>query len=170
MIARILVILLLLSPSALLTADEEAAPPLFSATDDAGLKAAKGKIVRVRGKITRTGKAKATGANFLNFASGSFTVVTFGKSLKEFPDGEPADAYKNQCVEIRGEVTFYKDMPQIELSAPAQIKVIDEKAVAEASARKSDVAKADVAVEGVNSTAVPIEKTTEVDPRKYFSD
>lgn len=164
---RVLALFLLLALSASLSADDGVAPPLIAATDDAALKAAKAKIVLVRGKITRTGKSKATGVNFLNFGDGEFTVVTFGKSLKAFPDGEPADVYKDKFVEIRGEVTFYKEMPQIELVDPAQIRIIDEKAAAEAIAK---VPAAPEAVPPAETAEPAAERPTSVDPRKYFSD
>ena len=151
---------------------DETQAPLLAATDDAGLKAAVGQTVIVRGTVTRTGKSKATGVNFLNFASGDFTIVTFGRNLKDFAEGEPADVYKDKHIEIRGEVILYKEKAQIELTSPGQIRIVDEAAVAEASRPHAPPGDREApSKEKVGDPAAADEgKPTKIDPKKYFTD
>lgn len=164
--AAVFFLLLAIGPAGVSAAEDPSIPTLLAATDDAALRAAKGQTVVVRGKVTRTGKSKATGVNFINFGAGDFTVVTFGKNLKAFPEGEPADLYKDKFIEVRGEVSLYQDKPQIELASPAQIRIVDEKAVAEASEKEGPAEKA----EHKDPEPAATDTATGVDPRKYFTD
>ncbi|MCP4849423.1 MAG: hypothetical protein GY899_15915 [Verrucomicrobiaceae bacterium] len=90
-----------------------------------GIRASEGKEIKVRGLVERTGKSKGSGMNFLNFTGGEFTVVVFGRSLKNFPEGEPADIFKGKLVEVTGKVEIYKEKPQIILEEPSRIVVLN---------------------------------------------
>ena len=138
------------------------------------IRAAEGKEIKVRGLVERTGRSKGSGMNFLNFTGGQFTVVIFGRSLKNFPEGEPADIFKGKLVEVTGKVEFYKQKPQIVVEEAARIVVIDpetRKPVV-APEEKQASGKKSPAVEGKKSEAPkPVAPArVKVDPRLYFDD
>ena len=99
--------------------------PLFNVNQIEGIRAAEGQTIRVRGLIERTGKSKGTGMNFLNFKGGEFSVVVFGRSLKNFPKGEPADRFTGKRVQVTGKLEFYKEKPQIVLERPSNVILLD---------------------------------------------
>ena len=82
-----------------------------------------GSIAIVSGKITNVGQfGKIT---FLNFDSRRdvFKAVVFRDDLEKFP--KPiAELYENKLVMIRGAVTLYKDVPQIQVTSPDQVRVV----------------------------------------------
>ena len=86
--------------------------PVFEVAQIAGIKAAEGKVVKVRGLVETTGKSKGSGMNFLNFEGKEFTAVVYAKNLKRFPAGEPADVLAGKWVEVSGEIKFYNKKPQ----------------------------------------------------------
>lgn len=99
--------------------------PLESA-DAAGLLAAMGKRVVVRGKVTRV-HVWDGGITFINLAGG-FTAVCFKKNLPNFPT-PPDQLCARQTVEISGTLIAHQGKPQIELTQPEQIKVLPPAAV-----------------------------------------
>lgn len=160
-----LILLLSLPP---VSAQEEAAIetiPEFHVTQIDKIRAAKGTKVKVYGKITKANKSAATGTNFLNFEIKDFTVVTFGRDLKAFDKGAPADIYKDKFVEITGVIDFYKDAPQIVLTSQEQIREIPEKKPPsdDPAEKTNNDPKTEPAV-----TAKELPKT--VDSKKYFTD
>ncbi len=91
---------------------------------DAG--AALGEKALVSGKIIRVGKAGRV--NFLNFDTNrppQFTGIIFNKSLDHFP-GPLKEMYLGKIVRIRGQIVAYQDKPQIVVTAPEQIEILDE--------------------------------------------
>ena len=96
--------------------------PAIPSTDEAALKAAVGKTATVRGKVTRA-HAWDGGITFLNL-DGRFTVVCFKKNLGKFPS-PPEKIYEHKTIEVTGMVSLHKEKPQIEISSPDQVKVVD---------------------------------------------
>lgn len=82
------------------------------------------KEVIVQGTIIVT---KNTGKIcFLNFDKArSFTAVVHEANYKNFPQ-PPESAYKRKLVRIHGTITTYKGKPQIEVTKPEQITVLEE--------------------------------------------
>ena len=138
------------------------------------IRAAEGKEIKVRGIVERTGKSKGSGMNFLNFTGGQFTVVIFGRSLKNFPEGEPADIFKGKLVEVTGKVEFYKQKPQIVVEEAARIVVIDPETRQPLAApeEKQASGKKSPALEGKKGeTPKPVAPArVKVDPKLYFDD
>ena len=138
--------------------------PEFHVTEIDKIRAAKGKTVKIYGKVTRTNKSQNTGTNFLNFEIKDFTVVTFGRDLKAFTKGEPSDTFKDKFIEITGVIEFYKDAPQIVLKSPDQIREMPEKKPPspEAEAKPGD--------KKPEPSAPAKDLPKKVDPKKYFTD
>jgi endonuclease/exonuclease/phosphatase family metal-dependent hydrolase len=91
---------------------------------DAG--SAIGQTVFVSGKIVNVGKTERVA--FLNFEDKrppGFVGVVFSDNWSKFP-GDLRDTYKGKIVEIRGLVTTYQDRPQMVITRPEQIKILDE--------------------------------------------
>ena len=149
--------------------------PVFDVKQIDDIRAAEGKEIKVRGLIERTGRSKGTGINFLNFTGGEFMAVIFGRSLKNFPKGEPADIFKGKLVEVAGKVAFYKGNPQIVIEEPSRIVVLDQatRQPVAAPAERKPAAPEKKPGAGKNKDS---EQTTDaptkgkVDPRIYFDD
>ncbi len=149
---------------------------MFDVAQIEKIRVAEGKVVKVRGLVERTGKSRGSGINFLNFPGGQFTAVVFAKSLKHFPDGEPADLFEGKLVEVSGAVTMYEGKPQIVLERPAQIVVLDPET------RKPPPEPGDPApppepdkpepgaADDTGGPAPEVEDPEKVDPRLYFDD
>ena len=84
-----------------------------------------GKEARISGKIINVGRAGKI--NFLNFDTQrppAFVGVIYQDALDNFP--KPLkDTYLNQLVRIRGRVTTYRDKPQIVITNPDQIEILE---------------------------------------------
>lgn len=84
-----------------------------------------GSVALVSGKIVNVGSFGKV--NFLNFDSRRrdvFKVVIFRDHLEKFP--RPLkELYDQKLVTVRGEVTLYKGVPQIQVSSFEQLKVVD---------------------------------------------
>ena len=85
-----------------------------------------GKVAVVSGKIISTGSTSGQTVNFLNFDSRRdvFKIVVFKVDLPKF-DGTLEELYRNKLISVRGEVTTYKDLPQIRVRSPEQIAIVD---------------------------------------------
>jgi DNA/RNA endonuclease YhcR with UshA esterase domain len=60
----------------------------------------------------------------------NFTVFLDKESLAKFKEAkieDPAAHFKGKTVQVKGKVTLYRDRPQIKLSGPDAIKVIEKK-------------------------------------------
>ena len=86
-----------------------------------------GQVSIVSGKIVRVGRSGNGRVNFLNFDKQRrdvFTVVIFNVDEKNFP--KPLrEMYDQKLVSVRGEVTLYKEVPQIRVRSMDQIRVVD---------------------------------------------
>jgi len=81
------------------------------------------KSVVVQGKIVLTKKSGAM--CFLNFAAArSFTAIVREESFKRFPE-PPERMYDQKIVRIRGVISEYKGKPQIEVSHPEQVVILE---------------------------------------------
>ncbi len=91
--------------------------------DEAGLVV--GQVSIVYGKIVRVGHTQRI--HFLNFKKNdrnAFTAVIFSPNHEKFSDTLEA-LYLNKLVKIRGTVTRFQQVPQIVITKPDQITVID---------------------------------------------
>ncbi len=83
-----------------------------------------GEEIVVEGMIVRTHRAR--NVVYLNFHANwkrYLTLVIFVKDLPLFP-GNPETAYKGKKVRVRGEVTLYKDRPEMTVRDPANIRIV----------------------------------------------
>ena len=78
----------------------------------------------VKGTIAEVNRAeRIVRLNFEQpFPKQPFTAVIFASRTNLFPD---LDKLKGQTVEVTGEITDYRDRPQIVLSATNQLKVLE---------------------------------------------
>lgn len=84
-----------------------------------------GQTVYVSGRIVNVGSSGRV--NFLDFdheRPPKFVGIVFRENLDKFP-GDLKSLYLNKLVEIRGLVTTYRDNPQIVISRPEQIRMLD---------------------------------------------
>ena len=82
-----------------------------------------GKEVIVYGKVSGTSTSRS-GHQFLNFSSG-FKVVCLKGDVAQFSKAGPAELYAGRLIEVRGEVATHKGKPQVGITSPGQVKVID---------------------------------------------
>ncbi|MEM6280409.1 MAG: hypothetical protein AAF733_13085 [Verrucomicrobiota bacterium] len=106
----------------------EEAKIYLASTDTEALIAKEGQIVVVYGESDRSGKSGA-GMNFVNFKGSEFVAITFISDLDQFPDGEPADVYDGKRLAVEGPISIYQDKPQIKLTSPDQVTVLEADAV-----------------------------------------
>ena len=80
----------------------------------------------ISGKIINVGSAGRV--NFLNFDTerpAEFVLIVFRKDLENFP--RPlGETYDGKIVRVRGTVSLYRDKPQIIVTSPDQIEILDE--------------------------------------------
>ncbi len=80
-------------------------------------------------KAGRTGKSNC----FLNSEEDfkdpkNFTVFIGPEALKKFKEAkidDPAAHFKGKMVQVKGKVTLYRERPQIALTGPEQIKIVE---------------------------------------------
>ena len=148
--------------------------PVFEVKQIEGIRAAEGQEIRVRGLIERTGKSKGSGMNFLNFTGGEFTVVIFGRNLKNFTEGEPADIFMGKLVEVTGKVEFYKEKPQIVVEETARLVLLDpETRQPVASPEEEEASGKKSPTVGGKKSEMPepvAPAKVKVDPRLYFDE
>lgn len=103
---------------------------VISANDAAGITAAVGKIATVRGKISQVGQTKNASVTFINFegnAREQFVAIVkkehFASIAAAF--GGTLESLEGKTVELHGEIIAYKDKPEIELRAAADIRVVE---------------------------------------------
>ena len=79
----------------------------------------------ISGKVINVGSAGRV--NFLNFDTQrppEFVVIVFGDSLENFP--QPLqETYDGKIVRVRGRVSLFRDNPQIIVTSPDQIEILD---------------------------------------------
>ncbi len=80
----------------------------------------------VEGVVVRTyNSGKAAFLNFHENWRGTFSVVIFANDFDAFPQ-PPEKYYLNKRVRVRGKIKEYKGAPEIIVSSPAQIEVLEE--------------------------------------------
>ncbi len=105
------------------TLGKEGQPPDISASSIATLRQSVGREVTVAGTIERTGES-SSGFQFLNFADSQLTAVCYPEQLKNFPNGKPADLYRQKNVKLTGKLQLYRGNLQIRLRSPTQIQIV----------------------------------------------
>lgn len=85
----------------------------------------RGKVAFVFGKVINvSGTDNIAFVNFDQGRPGEFTVVIFRDHWDKFP--QPIkDMYEGKLVQVRGRVAAYRDKPQIAVTSPDQIKVLE---------------------------------------------
>ncbi|MCA9266545.1 MAG: endonuclease/exonuclease/phosphatase family protein, partial [Planctomycetales bacterium] len=102
--------------------DDEARPRL--PWQDAG--AVIGKLAFIHGTIISVGHTQRV--HFLDFSKddrSAFTVVVFAEALSDFPQSLE-QMYADKLIEVRGVVSLYAGSPQIVVSSPSQIRVLEQ--------------------------------------------
>jgi endonuclease/exonuclease/phosphatase family metal-dependent hydrolase len=105
-------------------------PGVLAANDAAGIAAAVGKNATIRGKVSQVGQTKTASVTFINFegnARTQFIAIVKKDHLASISAafGGKLDSLAGKTVEVRGEVFLYKETPEIELRAPADIRVVE---------------------------------------------
>lgn len=100
----------------------------LAANETEALMAKEGQIVVVHGFVEGSAKSPS-GTNFVNFKDAEFFLVTFKSDLGQFPDGEPSDLYEGKRLAVEGAISVYQGKPQIKLTDPAQVTVLEADAV-----------------------------------------
>jgi hypothetical protein len=116
-------LLALIAACCSLYAQDTTSAKRVSAQNVVQLRSLVGQEVVVTGDVSWTSKSRG-GHQFLHFHGSDFSVVCFRQDLSRFPSGAPADAYRDQRVEVRGRLNLYRDKPQIKLQRPEQIRVV----------------------------------------------
>jgi hypothetical protein len=83
----------------------------------------------------QTPRAAATCTRFLNSEedfrnANNFTIFIDKASLAKFKEAkidDPAAHFQGKMVQVQGKVTLYRDRPEIKLSGPEAIKVVEQK-------------------------------------------
>ncbi|HEX6962148.1 MAG TPA: endonuclease/exonuclease/phosphatase family protein [Lacipirellula sp.] len=84
-----------------------------------------GQVAYVFGKVIDVNTAgRVTFVNFDQRRPARFTAVIFRENLGNFPK-PPHEMYQGQLVRVRGMVSMFNDQPQIVVTKPDQIEVLD---------------------------------------------
>jgi endonuclease/exonuclease/phosphatase family metal-dependent hydrolase len=84
-----------------------------------------GKAAFVSGKVINVNTAgSVTFVNFDDQRPARFTAVIFERDLTNFPI-PPKEMYAGKIVQVSGTISVFKDQPQIVVTKPDQIKVLD---------------------------------------------
>lgn len=102
-----------------------------------------GKEVFAVGKVVRSSKIKA-GHVFLNFDtdrnSKGLVIFIRKESVEKFP-GKPEQTYRDRMIKVRGFVIEFKNAPEIAVTSPDQIQLLDDGAALPPPASKPAVRK-----------------------------
>ncbi len=84
-----------------------------------------GQVAFVAGKVINVNRAgRVTFVNFDEQRPARFTAVIFEENLTNFPK-PPKEMYEGRIVRVRGVVSLFKDQPQIVVTKPDQIEILD---------------------------------------------
>lgn len=86
------------------------------------LAALEGQDVVVYGKADANKVSGGSAHHFLNFSGSDFSVMCPSEFVAGFPEGGPANLFRDKLVEIRGTLKLHRGKPQITLTSPDQIK------------------------------------------------
>ena len=141
--------------------------PRVSAGDIEGVKKLVGKKAVVYGKVISANASEKAGMAFLDLDGGKFTVVCFKDNYAKFPVAQSPDKiYKGKDIEITGDIFEYRakgkgdPKPEIKLTDPSQIKVIEK------ATDKKDSDKKDPKPETKPGDRKEVPKR--VEPKKFF--
>ena len=170
-------LILLLSAIAVpaLTFADDAATIYLAADKTEELMAKDGQKITVYGETHGSGKS-SSGMNFVNFKGAEFYLVTFKSDVDEFEDGEPADVYDEKRLAVTGLVSIYKEKPQIKLTSPDQVRILEEgeefpppgAAKAEEDKREEKPMPKKAAEKSDDGKKEEPKIKPPVDPKKYF--
>ncbi len=166
---RIITCLLVVISSAVIAEGREE-HPVFDASDTESILAKTGQKITVRGIVSTAEKSKS-GTTFIRFKDGEFYLVTFKSDLKAFRDNEPADLYKGEYLAVTGVISIYKNKPQMKLTHPGMVQIINEDGPAPApgkvTERKTSKSKP-VAKTSKHTVSGKTKKIPPIDPKNYF--
>lgn len=103
----------------------------LNADDQAGILAAVGKVVALRGKVHHVGKTRSGSIQFINFQKQEkkpFIGIVKRENLEAVEDslgGLLRSSLTGKTVEFRGEIFLYGDVPEIVVSSGSQVRVMD---------------------------------------------
>lgn len=103
---------------------EQSAEDAVAANQVVELRRRVGQTVTVVGRVGRAAKSTGSGHQFLNFDGSELSAVCFREDVAKFTDGEPADLYRDQRVELTGKLELYRGKLQIRLNRPEQIRIV----------------------------------------------
>ena len=104
---------------------------ILPAADTADLKRRYGQVRSVRGKVASVYIAGPEGPVILNFDRdfrNAFQAVIFGDAFPKWAGNSPEEIgalYDGKEVVVDGIVTEYRNMPQVKLSHPWQVRVVE---------------------------------------------
>ncbi len=99
----------------------------LNADDQAGILAAVGKVVAVRGKVNHVGKTRSGSIQFINFQKaekGPFIGIVKRENLEAVEEalgGALKSSLSGKTVELRGEIILYGEVPEIIVTSGNQI-------------------------------------------------
>ncbi len=102
----------------------------LKADDTAGLIAAAGKPVVVKGRVKTVGNTKTNSVYFIDFADvprGGFVGIVkqdHYDAIAAAIGGDLKAMLEGKTIELRGNVALYKDAPQVIITTPSQIRVV----------------------------------------------
>lgn len=105
------------------------APVALAAADTAGLIAAVGQPVVVKGRVDKVGKTNTNSIYFLNFAGvtkGGFVGIVkqdHYAAITAALGGELAAVLEGKTIEISGNMALFKDAPQVVITSASQIRL-----------------------------------------------
>lgn len=105
------------------------APVTLDIADTAGLLAADGKPVIVKGRVEKVGNTKTNSVYFINFTGvprGGFVGIVrqdHYAAITAALGGELATVLEGKTVEVSGKVAIYKDAPQVVITSASQLRV-----------------------------------------------
>lgn len=122
---------------------------------------------------TKNSSKSASGTSYVNFDGAEFYLVTFKSDLDGFEDGEPHEAFDGKRIAVEGVISIYKDRPQIKLTAPGQVRILEEDEVFPPLGEEKEEPKAAPAVAKEKAPEEPPaeempKKKPPVDAKKYF--
>lgn len=105
------------------------APVTLEAGDTAGLIAAEGKPVTVKGRVEKVANTKTNSVYFINFAGvprGGFVGIVkqdHYEAIVAALGGDLQAVLEGKTIELSGKVALYKDAPQVVITSPSQIRL-----------------------------------------------
>jgi hypothetical protein len=89
------------------------------------------RTITVEGRVVATGRGRSGEPVFLNFQrfrpnANAFHVVVFEEGYANAPTGNPETYYDGKTIRVTGEVSQYRDAPQIKVERPGMIEVVKE--------------------------------------------